>query len=346
VKPALALAVIASWAVACGDNRAVPPDAPIEAPADAPPDADPLAALATTGLCVDAACTQISPDVREYEPRFGLYADGATKRRWLYLPPGTKIDTTDMDHWTFPVGTRIWKEFAVAGKKIETRLIIKQRTDDAPAPWFYITYAWNAAQDATTPETMGVMNANGTPHDIPSRQDCKDCHERLRPGRVLGIGALQLDYAAPASLVDLDDLVAGGLVTTPPPGAASPHFPLPGAAVDHAALGYLHANCGHCHNPTSDVHDSTPIDLRLRAGMLATVQGTPTYTTTVGVDATIPYTEGPITYDKVIIADDPTHSALIGRMNSQMGIRFMPNLGVEVVDPAGQTALVTWINSL
>jgi len=346
MKLVLALAVSVPWAFACGDNRAVPPDGPVDAASDAPPDADPLAVLATTGLCIDAACTQISPDVREYEPRFALYADGATKRRWLYLPPGTKIDNSDLDHWVFPVGTKIWKEFAVAGKKIETRLIYKQLGDSAPAPWFYAAYQWNDAQDATVLVTMGVGDANGTPHDIPSRQDCKDCHERFRPGRVLGVEAIQLDYNAPANLMDLDDLIAGGKLTTPVPGAASPHFPLPGLATDQAALGYLHANCSHCHNPTSDVHDTTTIDLRLRTGMLASVQTTPTYTTTVGVAAQVPYDEGGIHYGTVIIANDPTHSALIGRMNSMQGIRFMPNLGVEVVDPIGQMTLKNWINSL
>jgi hypothetical protein len=223
---------------------------------------------------------------------------------------------------------------------------VKLHPDDAPAPWFYATYQWNATQDDTTLVTMGVQNANGTPHDIPSRFDCQGCHERLVPTRVLGIGAIQLDYAAPANLMDLDDLIAGGKLSTAVPGAASPHFALPGNDVDQAALGYLHANCGHCHNPSSDVKDSTPIDLRLRVGMLATVQTTPTYTTTVGVDAAIPYFEGTINFTKVIIAGDPTHSALIGRMNSTQGIRFMPNLGVEEIDPAGQTALVAWINPL
>jgi hypothetical protein len=332
-------------AAACGDNTAGP-DARIDSrPSDAPPDANPLSTLAGTGLCMDRGCMQINPEVREYEPRFPLWDDTATKRRWIYLPPDTKIDTTDMDHWVFPVGTKIWKEFS-RGVRVETRLIMKQLADDlAPNAWFYASYVWNLAQDETRLVTDGIMNANNTAHDVPSRQDCRACHERLRPTRVLGFDAIQLDYAAPLALLDLQDLIAQGLLSAPPPNAA-PHFPLPGSGIDRAALGYFHGNCGHCHNPSSDVHDVAPLDLRLRSAMPATVAGTPAYMTSVNVNAAIPYTEAGKTYTKLIIPQMSADSAVIGRMNSMMGIRFMPNVAVESVDPAGQTALVTWINSL
>jgi len=34
------------------------------------------------------------------------------KRRWLRLPTGTAIDKSDPDHWQFPVGTQLWKQFS------------------------------------------------------------------------------------------------------------------------------------------------------------------------------------------------------------------------------------------
>src|SRR5437867_3521327 len=74
--------------------------------------------------------------------------------------------------------------------------------------WFFASYAWNQAQDATTEATpTGMMNANGTQHDIPSRAQCRRCHENT-PGRVLGFQAMSLDYQNPTtSELDLDDLV-------------------------------------------------------------------------------------------------------------------------------------------
>jgi len=337
-------------AAACGDNLARP-DAqapPIDAPSpDTPPDADPLETLAGTGLCADRACTQINSGIREYEPRVSFWDDTAIKRRWIYLPPGTKIDTSDMDHWVFPVGTKIWKEFTRDGKRIETRLIMKQLPDDAaPGAWFYQAYLWAVTQDVTIAVPDGLKDAGGTQHDIPSRGDCRSCHDRLRPTRVLGFEAIQLDYDARAGLTDLGDLIVAGLLTVNPAGAAAPRFPLPGTTVDQTALSYLHANCGHCHNPTSDVHDVAPLDLRLRTTALGSVTGTPAYMTAVGKDAAIQYTENNVNYTKLIIPADAPNSAVIGRMNSRMGIRFMPAIAVETVDPAGQIALVAWINSL
>lgn len=350
LSPRWTLALLA--AAACGDNQGQP-DAqlpPIDAPMrDAPPDADPLQTLAGTGLCADRACTQINPGIREYAPRVSFWDDTATKRRWIYLPPGSKIDTTDMDHWVFPVGTKIWKEFTRDGTRVETRLLMKQLPDDAaPGAWFYATYLWVSTQDGTVSLVDGMKNASGTQHDIPTRAECLACHNRLRPTRVLGFDAIQLDYDAPAGQTDLGDLIAAGLLTTNPTGAAAPRFPLPGTAVDQTALTYLDANCGHCHNPTSDVHDVSPLDLRLRTAAAArsSVAATPAYATAVGQDAADPYFENGINFTKLIIAGDPQHSAVIGRMTSMMGIRFMPAVAVESVDPAGQAALVAWINSL
>ena len=53
-------------------------------------------------------------------PTEALWSDGAVKRRFIYLPPGTTIDTTNMDEWVFPVGTKFWKEFSVDGRKLRT----------------------------------------------------------------------------------------------------------------------------------------------------------------------------------------------------------------------------------
>ncbi len=337
-------------AAACGDNLTRPPDGavPIDAmEIDAPPDGDPLDTLAGTGLCADRGCMVINPGIREYVPRFQLWDDTAEKRRWIYLPPGTKIDTTDMDHWVFPIGTKVWKEFTRGTTRVETRMIYKRLPDDEPGAWFYATYQWNATQDGTMAMTGGVQNANGTQHDIPTRSACRECHERFLPSRVLGFDAIQLDHDAPAGLTDLDDLIAADLLTVVPAGGATPRFPLPGTAVDAAALGYFHGNCGHCHNPTSDLHMApTVIDLRLRTGALATVAGTPAYMSAVNQPVTIPYLENGKTDTVLIVPNDPANSAVISRMNSMISLRFMPNVAVETVDPDGQAALVAWINSL
>jgi hypothetical protein len=337
----------------CGDNKhgasdaARPPDAPgVDAPAvdaahvdAAPPDGPPQAPmmLADTGLCADVGCTTIGPGIRAYTVRWPLWADGAGKRRWIYLPPGSQIDTSTMDWWQFPVGTKAWKEFGLGGALIETRYI--ERFGPGPGDFLYMAYQWNLAQDAAVAVPNGVTGANGTAHDIPNRGQCRYCHEG-EPSRLLGFAALQLDVpAAPGSFV-LDDLVTAGRLSAPPAGAA-PHFPLPGAQGVQDALGYLHANCSHCHNPTSQVHAITPMSLHLFLGDLATPASTNAYTTAVGV-AGAPV-DGLTT---IVVPGQPDQSIMIDRMNSTNPARHMPILGSVVVDPDGQTVLRAWITGL
>ncbi|MBA3397246.1 MAG: hypothetical protein H0T89_31760 [Deltaproteobacteria bacterium] len=342
--------------VACGGDKnpaidaAVTPD--VDAVVDAlTPDGNPLTpeTLAGTGLCTNAACTTFAADVLEYEPRFQLWSDTASKRRWISLPAGTTIDTTDMDYWKFPVGTKLWKEFTRDGVRVETRYIVKLLADDdAVGAWFYTTYQWNAAQNATTEvDIAGVMNANGTNHDIPQRTDCRECHEALVPSRVLGVGAISLDYTpANSALLDLEDLITTGKLSAPPTaGTAGARFPLPGTDVDRTALGYLHANCGHCHNPTSTNFGTTPVDYRLRVGTLATVAGTPAYASSVNVNGS-PVTENGTTYTKIVIPGQPQNSIMMIRFLSSLAVRKMPQRGSEMADPDGQAALTAWINAL
>ena len=164
-------------------------------------------------------------------------------------------------------------------------------------------------------------------------------------GRILGVGALQLDYDG---AYDLEDLIAANLLTNPPTGGA-PHarFPLPGTTVDQDFYGYAHANCGHCHNPTSPVYlGFTPMVLRYDVDHLGTVADMPQFTTTVNMVAAVPYTENSISYTKIVVPHDPTNSAMFGRTNSMIASRHMPQIGSEIVDPDGQAKLTAWINSL
>lgn len=341
---------------ACGDDGNETIDAPtggdaVDAPdVDAPIDAPqtPMTLMAT-GLCMDAACATIDPVNKEYEVRFPLYSDGSLKRRWIYIPPGMPIDTSNMNHWKFPVGTKIWKQFAVGTTRVETRYITKILADDAmPGSWFYASYAWDAGQtNAVLWPTAGVQNANGTTHDIPSRANCRRCHEQV-PGRVLGLGAIQSDYTAATGSLDLADMVAANLLSAPPSAPATPgdpYFPWPSAstAVDQAAFGYLHGNCGGCHNPTSAVFSGLPsnIDLRLDVTKLGTVAVIPAHATTINVNGSVTGLTGPIV--------DPGNSAgsvMIERMSSLVFPIKMPEIGTEVTDTAGLGAVTMWIDSL
>lgn len=345
-----ALALTFVTLVACGGGGGSDPDAGPDATPDAAPDAMPDGppqappTLQETGLCSDAGCTQITAGIRSYVPRWQLWSDGATKKRWIFLPQGTKIDNSKPDRWEFPVGTKLWKEFSLGGVRVETRYMVKLA--DGPLGWFMVSYAWNQAQNQALPVPSGREDANGTTHDIPSRTDCRQCHERI-DGRVLGFSALALDFAGEANDLDLEDINALGWLSTALPGTRSPRYPLPqgrsAAETQYAAdaVGYLHMNCGHCHNPESPVA-GIPLRLRLNVAELASWPATVTYQTAVGATADSALDGRTL----IIKQQDPDNSVLILRMLSDNLSLHMPALGSVVVDQTSLTLLRNWINSL
>ncbi len=345
--------------VACGDDNHAKIDASAGADmalVDSGIDGNPLTpdTLAGTGLCMDAGCMTISADARPYVPAYQLWSDGATKKRWIYLPPGTQIDTSDMNYWKFPVGTKLWKEFTRDGVRVETRYIVKLADELTPPPaitWYYVSYAWNATQDATTAVPGGVMDANGTTHDIPSRNNCRTCHDNMRGpshdrGRILGFGAMSLDTAAVGANITLATLVTEGKLTNPPTGAGVPYFPTTFTAHEQAAFGYMHANCGHCHNPSSGFHDSFPLELRFDTTKLSAATA-PEAVTTVGVVESQTYSGLPAG-SLIVKPHDTANSVMYGRMtDTNFLVNHMPALGTEVTDVNGGVAAVaTWIGDL
>ncbi|MGZ8256119.1 MAG: hypothetical protein ACXWVT_14790, partial [Burkholderiaceae bacterium] len=216
------------------------------------------ARLSETGLYQPGSASVVSAGVLAFSPQYPLWSDGTRKRRWIALPPGTSIDATQVDAWEFPAGTRLWKEFGY-GRRVETRMIERA----ADGSWRFAAYVWNAdGSDAVlAPEdgaVVPVADAPGGRYAVPGRNDCTACHEGPAVP-VLGFSALQLstdrDPLAPHAerprpgQLDLRSLAARGLLrglpaellATPPRIEAS-------SPTARAALGYLHGNCGHCHN--------------------------------------------------------------------------------------------------
>jgi hypothetical protein len=335
-----------------GGLDAGPPDAPVLPPDAAIPDAEPIPdasqnpeSLRETGLYADFENEVLAPGVVEYEPQFELWADGATKRRFVYLPPGSQpdsqIDTSDMDYWEFPVGTRLWKEFSRDGVRVETRLLYKIREGVGRPAWRMISFAWNEEQTEAEADLGGVENALGTAHDIPSQLDCFKCHDNAHDV-ALGFSAVQLDRDGEG--VTLSDLIAQGKLSDPPAGTGSPYFPVPGNDTEQRALGYLHGNCGGCHNPRSEVFNSGDalMNLRLFVDEIATVEGSPAFQTAVCGEMQKPIVDA----DQIIVPGDPDVSAMFMRMNQRGTDDQMPEIGSERIDDVGLASIRAWIESI
>jgi hypothetical protein len=311
-------------------------DTAIEAGADAAPDAPitmpPFSEkLSEMGLYADFAGKALSPAVIEYAPIYPLWSDAAQKRRWLWLPAGATIDTSDMDHWVFPIGTRVFKEFVRDGKRLETRMI--ERTADGD--YRFGSYVWNDAETEALWTTTGVTGARGTDHDVPAVGVCNQCHNS-EPGHVLGFSAVQLSGTTG---VTLDTARAKGWLSAPPP--AGTRYAAPGDATTSKALGVLHANCGTCHNDQSIAYSQTDQVLRLYVGE-TTPQSTRIWKTSVGQK-----TQSWLTLPLRIAAGDASSSAIWVRMSHRAPDPGpMPPVGTKIVDPDGLAAVKAWIDAL
>jgi hypothetical protein len=296
------------------------------------PDALP-ARLSDTGLYVAGSTTQLRPGVRPFEPRHKLWSDGADKQRWIALPPGTFIDASAPDAWQFPPGTRLWKEFSHAGRRVETRTIERLRDGS----WRYATYLWNDdGSDALLAPARGVAawpvaQAPGGRYAVPSRTDCTACHESTATP-VLGFSALQVPLNDWVERAELRNLPPAMLLQPPQVAARS--------ATERAALGYLHANCGHCHNRSGA---GVPLRLTLaqsaadpqasRAETLATLLGV------AGRFRTPAWPEAA----HLIEPGQPALSTLALRMRSRDARLQMPPLGTHIADDEGLRLVERWI---
>jgi hypothetical protein len=294
----------------------------------------PPATLSGTGLYSDLATLTLADGVRTFAPGHELWSDGAQKARWVKLPPCGTVDTSDMDHWKVPVGTRLWKEFVVGGQRVETRMIARTGAAD----WLFVTYQWSGMGNAD-PQllTGGAQSVNGTDHDIPSLSQCGLCHGTL-PEHVLGFSAIQLSHPSSRGDLTLDQLAAEGRLSDAP---ADGGYPVPGDAVAAQALGYLHANCGNCHNPTG-ISFNAPFYLRLEVKQ-RTPDTTFTYQTAVGVPVER-YTRPGITHR--VAPGNPDASCVPSRMSQRVSGEQMPPIGTKYVDDAGVAAVDAWIRSL
>jgi len=312
-----------------------PPDCGVFGDASEPLD------LACTGLYSDWPSRTVAHDARPFTPGYVLWSDGAEKQRWIQLPPGTQIDTSDMDQWTFPVGTKVWKQFSLGGQLVETRFLWKR----APRDWLYTTYAWSSDGASATELTSGEHGWNGTSYEIPAQWMCQDCHAG-RIDFVLGFEAVSL-AASGASGLTLTELVNEGLVTQPP---ATP-IVVPGTPTESAALGWLHANCGTtCHNDTSWACVTT-LFMRLEVGKLGSVQETDTWNTAVGQPLAL-LNDGfmPPWPMLRITPGDPMQSCVYYRPSVRDPGPAMPNqmppLDTHIVSDAGIALVAAWIESM
>lgn len=317
---AAAAGVVLAWVAMEGGGPAAAPgnDAPSR--------------LSETGLYDGGDTHRIAAGLIAFTPQFPLWTDGAAKRRWIALPAGGRVDASDPDDWRFPVGTKVWKEFAFDGRPVETRFMQRRRDGS----WLYAAYAWRG--DGSDADLVGPSGrkrayplAGGRFHAIPGVADCRACHEG-RASRVLGFSALQLAVDPGLARLLRDGWIEGW------DGRPAPR--IPGAPVESAAAGFLHGNCGHCHDATGPLANLglvlwQPVQSGSHEPTMATRTASGVPVRRVGFEQ----------WRRVVPAD-ADRSFLFQRAASRDPLFQMPPLGTVLVDPDALAVLRAWIDHL
>ena len=337
----LAWPLIALVLAACA-QRGTPVEAPPESVLLDHPTGELPAQFSQTGLYLDLRRNVPSARAIPYHIRYPLYSDDNDKSRYLFLPPGSKIDNSDPQQWRFPVGTLLFKTFyltASGGRNLPLRKIETRVLQHRHQGWQVGVYQWNAegseaylsdGNDISFPFALPLGNYVYT---IPGQLACRACHQP-QPNFVIGFEAIRLSEAPAASpQQQLNALREKGIFLYPERVLPAE---IPGSETEKEALGYLHGNCAHCHNPASPVFFTTNLDLRHGHARESTINVAPQK-----------FAGG----DSSILRVKPGHpelSLLFQLMAHTFPdtTMFMPPLGISLVDTAGLRLIKKWIEML
>ena len=317
---------------------------PIAAPGSTSP---PVALLSEMGL-FEQPLARLVPvaGVNAYDVNVSLYSDGAMKRRFVWLPPNTRIHVTD-DRWVLPVGAYLIKNFYFPNDArdptqgihlVETRVLVQQ-ADKMNAS----TYVWNDDQTDAVASGGNVdvpvrwIDVNGVLHDdyfhVPGTSLCESCHD----DRALGIRTRQMAMTGiyPDGTTDqITHLMSAGILDAQP--AAPPSIvlsdPFGASALDARARSYLDANCSHCHASVG-IASGTQLFWdweNTNAASLPLCRKTPS----VGGN------------DHVIVPGHPEQSEFLSRMLDSDPFGRMPQGPTHVPDGAGIAVLSEWVRTM
>lgn len=298
-----------------------------------------------------------SLNVLPYEPASSLFTDYASKKRFIWMPLGTRAAyVADNKVLDFPVGTVLIKTFYYntiqpgnVTKIIETRLMIRKEDK-----WHFYEYLWNDAQtdaDLVTgtdftngsSKTITFTKPSGeiitTDYRIPSDAECFACHKINEIGTPIGVKPQNLNhnhqYGATNKNI-LAKLVQQGYLDSYPSNIVSTvDYHDTSQPLDLRLRSYIDANCAHCHQdqarcyyrPVRFPFSLTNVDSNIGICLLADEP----------INATLTKVVAPGNYNK---------SIMHYRLSSNDESERMPLLGRTIVHDEGVALLEAWISSL
>jgi len=314
-----------------------------------------------------------SLNVLPYEPASALFTDYAHKKRFVWLPSGSKgTFNGDEKILDLPVGAALIKTFyyenvqnitPVGGTRIiETRVMIRKSTG-----WIFANYVWNAEQTEAIYDLEGSYTdiswkdennvTKSARYRIPNEVQCIICHKtnHVENGVIttinvpIGIKPQNLNFNKTYGTTTVNQLTKWVQV-----GYLQNNFSLPSEqntavnyndltkSVELRARSYVDINCAHCHQ--SDHHcDYRPMRFAFNETGLANGLGL----TNMGVCVpTQDMQEFDGALDQIVNPGSTQRSMLYHRLNTTNEAYRMPLHGRTIIHQEGVDLIEEWINSL
>ncbi|MBY8961683.1 hypothetical protein KJK34_02840 [Flavobacterium sp. D11R37] len=302
---------------------------------------------------------QPSYKVLPYELNSALFTDYAHKKRFVWMPAGSKATyTADGELLNFPSGTALIKNFYYDNVQpgnttriIETRLMIKKGSE-----WIFADYVWNDEQTEAFLDLDGSFtdvswNENGSPksagYRIPSETECLTCHKINNSNGNSGPLAIPIGtkpqnlnrmYAyADGNANQLSRWIQEGYLKDNLPGniTSTVNWQDASQPLELRVRSYIDINCAHCHSEGAHC-DYMP----MRFAFSET-----TNPENLGV-CVEPFEFINPSISHIVAKGNPARSALYYRLNSVDESYRMPMLGRTIKHDEGIQLIQEWINSL
>jgi uncharacterized repeat protein (TIGR03806 family) len=304
-----------------------------------------------------------------FEPASALFTDYAHKKRFVWMPKGTKATyNSDVKVLDLPIGAALVKNFyyenvqnmtPVGGTRIiETRVMIRKATG-----WIFANYVWNAAQTEAILDLDGSFTHiewkenNITPksadYRIPTEEQCIVCHKsQIIVGdhveyTFIPIGIkpqnLNFDYNyGTASKNQLAKWVEVGYLDGDFDFPTATHSVIDyrdtSKSLDLRARSYVDANCSHCHQVERHC------DYRPMRFAFSETENNPAHMG-VCVD-TEDMQEFEPALSKIVTPGNKLRSMMYHRLNTVDETYRMPLHGRTIIHDEGLVLIEQWINSL
>jgi uncharacterized repeat protein (TIGR03806 family) len=311
-----------------------------------------------------------SLNVIPYEPASSLFSDYAHKKRFVWMPQGTKASfIADDQILELPIGAALIKTFYYNNVQpnntmriIETRVMIRKETG-----WIFADYVWNTEQTEAYLDLNGsnvalswkdenniIKNVN---YRIPNEVQCNVCHkyketinnvyfEKHEP---IGIKPQNLNFNYNYG-TDTKNQLSKWIEI----GYLENNFNLPSTSntvinyndtskhLEQRVRSYLDINCSHCHYKNGHC-DYRPMRFTFTETGLPNGLGL----TNIGVCVdTQDIQDFPAALSKIVTPGNPDRSMLFYRLNTENENYRMPLHGRTIIHQEGVQLIRDWISTL